>query len=224
MLKKMKKMKHSTLISIVIAMVFVFLLTSVTAVEFCTLPKAEPDGVINRQSNLFGSAKVSQDAKAVKSAKVKKPGQVKGLKKVKTSCKWDGYRNDSSIKIRFNKVKGAIGYQILIYQKKIKGLRTPLVYAKTTKNTTYTIKGLTPGGNHTIKVRAYTKGKHGKIIYGKTKTIKVKTSGEKKGLYFVCNTCAAIMSGNMLRMNEHCESVYKVCKETHAGGTYNWYY
>lgn len=200
------------------------LLTSALTIEFCKFPKAEPEGMVSEQSNLFGDTQIAKDTKASKSTKVKKPGQVKGLKKVKTSCKWDGCENSSSIKIKFNKVKGATGYQILIYQKKIKGLRTPLVYAKTTKNTTYTIKGLTPGGNHTIKVRAYTKGKHGKIIYGKVKTIKVKTSGEKKGLYFVCNTCAAIMSGNMLRMNEHCESVYKVCKETHAGGTYNWYY
>ena len=221
----MKKNKTRTRKPIIaMALTLTLLMACVVTAEFCKFPKAEPDGVVNKQSNLFNNTQIAKDTKAVKSAKVKKPGQVKGLKKVKTSCKWDGYRNDSSIKIKFNKVKGAIGYQILIYQKKIKGLRTRLVYAKTTKNTTYTIKGLTPGGNHTIKVRAYTKGKHGKIIYGKTKTIKVKTSGEKKGLYFVCNTCAAIMSGNMLRMNEHCESVYKVCKETHAGGTYNWYY
>ena len=32
---------------------------------------------------------------APKAAKVKKPAQVKGLKKVKEYCKWDGYRNRS---------------------------------------------------------------------------------------------------------------------------------
>ena len=54
---------------------------------------------------------------APKAAKVKKPAQVKGLKKVKEYCKWDGYRNISYVKIKFNKVKGATGYQVLIYQR-----------------------------------------------------------------------------------------------------------
>ena len=84
-------------------------MTSVITVEFCTLPKAEPEGVVNRQSNIFNNTQIAKDTKAVKSAKVKKPGQVKGLKKVKVG--------KSSVKIKFNKVKGAFGYQILIYQR-----------------------------------------------------------------------------------------------------------
>ncbi len=160
---------------------------------------------------------------APKAAKVKKPGQVKGLKKVKEYCKWDGYRNISYVKIKFNKVKGATGYQVLIYQTyREPGHKTPLVYAKTTKKTSYTIKNLVPAVRYTIKVRAYTKGKNGKIVYGKFKSIKFKTGGRKKGQYYTCGSCAAIQPGNMNIMNDHVMSVYKIHKEIHAGGTYFW--
>lgn len=157
-----------------------------------------------------------------KAAKVKKPDQVKGLKKVKESCKWDGYRNISSVKIKFNKVKGATGYQILIYDKKVKGYQTPLLYEKTTKQTTYTINNLVPGISYTVKIKAYTKGKNGKIVYGKVKSIKFKTGGKKKGLYYTCNSCWTGMPGNMKRITEHGEAAYKIHKEIHAGGTYFW--
>lgn len=156
-------------------------------------------------------------------AKVKKPAQVKGLKKVKEYCKWDGYRNISYVKIKFNKVKGATGYQVLIYQTyREPGHKTPLVYAKTTKKTSYTIKNLVPAVRYTIKVRAYTKGKNGKIVYGKFKSIKFKTGGRKKGQYYTCGSCAAIQPGNMNRITEHGNAVYKIHKEIHAGGTYFW--
>lgn len=161
-------------------------------------------------------------AKAKKPTKVKKPGQVKGLKKVKESCKWDGYRNVSSVKISFKKVNGATGYQVSIYEPYESGLQTPLLYAKTTKKTTYTIPNLVPAVRYTIKVRAYTKGKNGKIVYGKTKSIKVKTGGRKKGQYYTCNSCGTGMPGNAWRITEHGEAVYKVHKEIHAGGTYYW--
>lgn len=155
--------------------------------------------------------------------KVKKPGQVKGLKKVKEYCKWDGYRNISYVKIKFNKVKGATGYQVLIYQTyREPGHQTPLVYAKTTKKTSYTIKNLVPAVRYTIKVRAYTKAKNGKVVYGKFKSIKFKTGGKKKGQYYTCGSCAAAQPGNMNIMNDHVMSVYKIHKEIHAGGTYFW--
>ena len=155
--------------------------------------------------------------------KVKKPGQVKGLKKVKEYCKWDGYRNISYVKIKFNKVKGATGYQVLIYKThREPGYQTPLVYAKTTKKTSYTINNLLPDVRYTVKIKAYTKGKNGKIVYGKVKSIKFKTGGKKKGLYYTCDSCVAAQPGNMNIMLEHVKSVYKIHKEIHAGGTYFW--
>lgn len=158
-----------------------------------------------------------------KAVKVKKPGQVKGLKKVKEYCKWDGYRNISYVKIKFNKVKGATGYQVLIYQtSKKKGFQTPLLYAKTAKKTTYTINNLVPDVGYIIKIKAYTKGKNGKIVYGKVKSIKFKTGGRKKGQYYTCNSCGAGQPGNMNIMLDHVKSVYKIHKEIHAGGTYYW--
>lgn len=203
MIKKMKNMKKNTVISIAIMLVFAVLLTSAAA-------------VIN-QSN----AEINENEKAA-SSKVKKPGKVTGLKKVKTSCTWDGHRNVSSVKISFKKVKGASGYQVLIYQGKVKGRMTPLVYAKNTKKTTFTIKNLTPSRIHIIKVRAYTKGKNGKV-YGKTSSsIKVTTPGQMKGVYYTCNTCVATMPGNMNRMADHTESVDQVHHELHAGGVYIW--
>lgn len=106
-------MKKKRIRMMVVLLVFAMLLVSVTGMEsHAATPKST--------------------AKAT--TKVKKPGQVKGLKKVKEYCKWDGYRNISSVKIKFNKVKGATGYQVLIYQTYRKpGYQTPLVYAKTTK-------------------------------------------------------------------------------------------
>lgn len=57
--------------------------------------------------------------KSTKAAKVKKPAQVKNLKKVKISTKYYKKKKNSlncqaicSAKIKFNKVKGATGYQV----------------------------------------------------------------------------------------------------------------
>ena len=217
MLKKMKKMKHSTLTSIVITLVLALLLTSALAVEFCTLPKAEPEGVVNRQSNLFGDTQIAKDTKASKATKMKKPAQVKGLKKVKVG--------KSSVKIKFNKVKGADGYQILIYQRKkyapdaFHG--TPILYAKTTKKTAYTLKGLMPNTKYTIKVKAYKKDKKGKAIYGKVKSINVNTTGRINETYIVCNTCRVTVPNDNVHA-EHYRSARKIHNEVHAGYTIVW--
>ena len=112
------------------------------------------------------------------STKVKKPGQVKTLKKVNVKTYYDkkSERNVSTAKIKFSKVKGATGYQVLLYRtNRSADDLTPLVFALNTKNTTYTIKNMIPDFRYTIKVRAYTKGKDGKIVYGKTKSLKIKT-------------------------------------------------
>lgn len=217
----MKKRTRKPIIAMALALIL--LMASVITIEFCKLPKAEPEGVVNKQSNLFGDTQIVNNTKGSKSTKVKKPAQVKGLKKVKEYCKWDGYRNISYVKIKFNKVKGTTGYQVLIYQTyRESGYQTPLLYAKTTKNTSYTIKNLVPAVRYTIKVRAYTKGKNGKVVYGKFKSIKLKTGGKKKGQYYTCNSCCTGMPGNMNRITEHGNAVYKIHKEIHAGGTYFW--
>ena len=206
MMKKIKNLKNNTMVSIVVIIVFALLLTSAAA-------------VIN-QSN----AEINENEKAA-SSKMKKPGKVTGLKKMKTSCTWDGYRNVSSVKISFKKVKGVTGYQVLIYQRDVpKGYKTPLLYAKNTKKTTYTIKDMVPNHRYTIKVRAYKKDKKGKITYGKISSIKVKTPGQMKGQYYTCGTCITAMPGNMNRITEHGESIDKIYpnEQIHAGGSYFW--
>ena len=207
MMKKIKNMKKNTVVSIAIVLVFAILLTSGAAVF-----------------NWSGAATQKKTA----TTKVKKPGQVKGLKKVKVSPKWNGRRRVVSAKIKFNKVKGAAGYQVLIYQKKHfsdPDLMTTIVWAKNTKKTTYTIQNLVPSEIYTIKVRAYKKDKKGKVIYGKARSIKVKTTGlgGLKGCYYLCDTCTAVMPANNYLMWDHTESAYKLHKETHAGGTFNTY-
>lgn len=211
---KKNKTKKSILATV---LALTLLMTSVITVEFCTLPKAEPEGVVNRQSNIFNNTQIAKDTKAVKSAKVKKPGQVKGLKKVKVG--------KSSVKIKFNKVKGVSGYQILIYQR-IKytpgaSHKTPIVYEKTTKKTAYTLKGLMPNTRYKIKVRAYRKDKNGKVVYGKLKSINVNTIGKINETYIVCNTCQIrVPNGNVHA--EHYRSARKIHNEVHAGYTINW--
>lgn len=153
--------------------------------------------------------------------KVKKPGQVKTLKKVNVKTYYDkkNEQNVSTAKIKFSKVRGATGYQVLLYRDFKQFGLTPLVYAFNTKKTTYTIKNIIPALRYTIKVRAYTKGKDGKIVYGKTKSLKIKTGGKGKGWIFVCNTCGACVP-NMNLLSKHGDAVYKIHHELHGGYTF----
>lgn len=218
--KNMKKRTRKPIIAMALALIL--LMASVITIEFCKLPKAEPEGVVNKQSNLFGDAKVTQDTKAAKATKVKKPGQVKTLKKVNVKNYYDkkSEANAASAKIKFSKVKGATGYQVLLYRtNRSADDLTPLVFAFNTKKTTYTIKNLVPDFKYTIKVRAYTKGKDGKIVYGKTKSLKIKTGGKRKGWIFVCNTCGACVA-NMNLLAKHGDDVYKIHHELHCGYTF----
>ena len=214
----MKKNKTRTRKPIIaMALTLTLLMACVVTAEFCKFPKAEPDGVVNKQSNLFNNTQIAKDTKAAKSAKVKKPGQVKGLKKVKVG--------KSSVKIKFNKVKGATGYQVLIYERinYTSGFphKTPIVYEKTTKKTAYTLKGLMPNTRYKIKVRAYRKDKNGKVIYGKLKSINVNTIGKINETYIVCSTCR-ISVPNYNVGGEHFNAALKIHNEIHAGETIVW--
>lgn len=151
---------------------------------------------------------------SVNQAATSKPGAVKGLKKVKA--------NKNFIKISFKKVKGAAGYQILVYERVPDDApQTPLVYAKTTKKTTYTIKNLVPGCKYTIKVRAYNKNK----AYGKKASVKANTTGKWAGNCIVCGSCGASVPyhkndkpGNYtLYLAEHHKAVREVLGEWHGG-------
>lgn len=180
--------------------------------------------VVNAPSVCIQSnAKTVQEktAKLKAATKVKKPGQVKGLKKVNVKTYYDkkGERNVSSAKIKFSKVKGATGYQVLIYRDYKRLGLTPLVFALNTKKTTYTIKNLVPNLRYTIKVRAYTKGKNGKVVYGKTRSLKIKTGGQRKGWIYVCNTCGVCVK-NMDLLTKHGEDVYNIHHELHGGYTF----
>ena len=209
MMKKIKNMKKNTVVSIAMVLVFAILLTSGAAV--------------------FNWSGAATQKKATTTAKVKKPGQVKNLKKVKISTKYYKKKKNSlncqaicSAQIKFSKVKGATGYQVLVYNafKNRNKNRTPLVFEFNTKKTTYTIQNLVPEKTYTIKVRAYKKDKNGKIVYGKAKSLKIKTSGKKKGCYFVCNSCGVCMPGNGNLLAKHIGDVDKLYKELHAGFTY----
>jgi len=150
------------------------------------------------------------------SAATTKPAQVKNLKKVKVG--------KSSVKINFKKVKGATGYQILIYEKALledSDMLTPIVYARETKKNTYNIKNLMPGMTYKIKVRAFKKDKKGKVTYGKFKSINVKTTGKINKTFVVCNSCiVAVPNANAL--GDHFDAALKIHKEIHAGSTINW--
>ena len=86
----------------------------------------------------------------------KKPGAVTKVTKSEV--------NPTTVTIAYNKAKNAKGYQIRAYKGK------KLVKSAKTKNTSYTVKGLSAETKYTIKVRAYNGSK-----YGKEKSITVKT-------------------------------------------------
>lgn len=100
----------------------------------------------------------------------KKPGKVTKLEEVKAT--------DTSITVKFKKVKGAKKYQVRLYEasfnwgtKKWKAKTKKLIKKLETKKTTYTIKGLEKAWSYTIKVRAC----NGKS-YGKWATISTCTT------------------------------------------------
>ena len=86
----------------------------------------------------------------------KKPGAVTKVTKSEV--------NPTTVTIAYNKAKNAKGYQIRAYKGK------KLVKSAKTKDTSYTVKGLSAETKYTIKVRAYNGSK-----YGKEKSITVKT-------------------------------------------------
>lgn len=95
-----------------------------------------------------------------------KPAKVTKITKVKAT--------ETSLKIKIKKVKKAKGYQVRV----TKAGKSKVLKSVRTKNTTVTIKGLTPNTKYKLKVRAYTKsGK--KYVYGKEKSISYKTLKKK---------------------------------------------
>lgn len=216
----MKKRTRKPIIAM--ALTLTLLMACVVTAEFCKLPKAVPESVVSDDKGSIGDTKFFNDTKGAKATtKVKKPGQVKTLKKVNVKNYYDkkSEANAASAKIKFSKVKGATGYQVLLYRtNRSADDLTPLVFAFNTKKTTYTIKNLVPDFKYTIKVRAYTKGKDGKIVYGKTKSLKIKTGGKRKGWIFVCNTCGVCVA-NMNLLSKHGDAVYKIHHELHGGYT-----
>ena len=107
----------------------------------------------------IGFTPTSQNVITVNAANMK-PSQVKKVTKIKAT--------DTSLKIKYSKVKKAKGYQIRTYKVK------HLVKKINTSKTYVTIKSLKPNTTYQIKVRAYIKsGK--KLVYGKEKTISYST-------------------------------------------------
>lgn len=215
----MKKNKTRTRKPIIaMALTLTLLMACVVTAEFCKLPKAVPESVVSDDKGSIGDTKFFNDTKGAKATT--KLGQAKTLKKVNVKTYYDkkSKRNVSTAKIKFSKVKGATGYQVLIYNTIKTTNFTPLVFTFNTKKTTYTIKNLVPNIKYTIKVRAYTKGKNGKIVYGKTKSLKIKTGGKGKGWIFVCNTCGVCVA-NMNLLTKHGEAVYNIHHELHGGYT-----
>lgn len=107
----------------------------------------------------IGFTPTSQNVITVSAANMK-PSQVKKVTKIKAT--------DTSLKIKYSKVKKTKGYQIRAYKVK------HLVKKINTSKTYVTIKSLEPNTTYKIKVRAYIKsGK--KLVYGKEKTISYST-------------------------------------------------
>lgn len=112
----------------------------------------------------IGFTPTSQNVITVSAANMK-PSQVKKVTKIKAT--------DTSLKIKYSKVKKAKGYQIRVYKVK------HLVKKINTSKTYVTIKSLEPNTTYKIKVRAYIKsGK--KLVYGKEKTISYSTKSSPK--------------------------------------------
>ena len=91
----------------------------------------------------------------------KAPGKVT-VKSLKNHAK-------KSAKVTWKKVKDADGYQIQYAQNK---KFTKNKKAKKTAKTSFTIKKLKKGKKYFFRVRAYVKGKGGKLIYGKWSKVK----------------------------------------------------
>lgn len=147
------------------------------------------------------------------------PSAVKGLKKVKVT--------KNSIKIKYKKVKGAEGYKIWIYDRTPlngKRYKTPLLYVRTTKKTTYTMKPLVGGSKYVIKVASYNK----EGICGKRKSITVNTPGNRTD-FMLCNACCTAVPyyrGNKKGWDysswlaEHIGAVWDEFGELHAGSVF----
>lgn len=160
-------------------------------------------------------------------AATKYPATVKNLKKVKVSTVYSKKykKNVSSVKIKFNKIKGSDGYQVLVYQtKRLPAGKTPYAIGNDTKSAVYTLKNLVPDVKYTIKVRAYKKDRDGNTVYGKFKSIKIKTSGRKKGTYYKCLDCGVFMvTKYYYGKYGHLNFLYNQHKELHARvNTYHW--
>ncbi len=88
-------------------------------------------------------------------------------------------KNASSITLKWNKIKGATGYRIYIYNKESKGYESLATVSKLN----YKINGLAPNTSYKFAVRAYTKTVSGNLWADEYEKITVRTLLATPSLY-----------------------------------------
>lgn len=129
----------------------------------------------------------------------------------------------NAIKLAWNKVPGATGYRVYIYNAKTKKYQS----LKTLTGNSYLIKNLNPGTAYTFKVRAYTTD--GEVIWGnptaafatatKTNTPNLKVVSTKKGVATLTWSSVAGESGYQVYYSTKKDSGFKFYKNFSSNTT-----